>query len=36
MVLNGEKFSIYDIENKVESSLDYHKLFGCSHFQMDA
>lgn len=36
MVLNWEKFRIYEIENQVESSLDYHKLFGGSHFQMAA
>ena len=36
MVLNWEKFRIYEIENQVESSLDYHKLFGGSNFQMAA
>jgi hypothetical protein len=36
MVLNWGKFNSYELENQVESSLDYNKLFGGSHFQMAA
>jgi hypothetical protein len=34
--MDWEKFRIYEIENQVVSSLDYHKLFEGSHFQMAA